>query len=175
MQLTLQSERLFIRTLTIIDAGFMLQLMNSPNWIKNIGDRRVTNITEASNYILNKIIPSYKKNGFGLFLVCLKEHKKPIGICGILQREGLNTPDLGFAIIPAMEGQGFATEASKVVIQFAREELNLSILAGITKPNNIASISVLKKLGMQFEQSIQLPEDPNTFSLYTMVLHKATL
>ncbi|MBA4257974.1 MAG: hypothetical protein C0446_02340 [Chitinophaga sp.] len=173
MQLTLQSERLFIRTLTIIDAGFMLQLMNSPNWIKNIGDRRVTNKTEASNYILNKIIPSYKKNGFGLFLVCLKENKKPIGICGILQREGLNTPDLGFAIIPAMEGQGFATEASKVVIQFAREVLDLSTLAGITKPDNIASISVLTKLGMEFEQSIKLPEDPNTFSLYTMVLHKA--
>jgi len=173
MQLTLQSERLFIRTLTIIDAGFMLQLMNSPNWIKNIGDRRVTNKTEASNYILNKIIPSYKKNGFGLFLVCLKENKKPIGICGILQREGLNTPDLGFAIIPAMEGQGFATEASKEVIQFAREVLDLSTLAGITKPDNIASISVLTKLGMEFEQSIKLPEDPNTFSLYTMVLHKA--
>ncbi len=173
MQLNLQSERLFIRTLTIIDAGFMLQLMNSPNWIKNIGDRRVTNKTEASNYILNKIIPSYKKNGFGLFLVCLKENKKPIGICGILQREGLNTPDLGFAIIPAMEGQGFATEASKEVIQFAREVLDLSTLAGITKPDNIASISVLTKLGMEFEQSIKLPEDPNTFSLYTMVLHKA--
>lgn len=173
MQLNLQSERLFIRTLTIIDAGFMLQLMNSPNWIKNIGDRRVTNKTEASNYILNKIIPSYKKNGFGLFLVCLKENKKPIGICGILQREGLNTPDLGFAIIPAMEDQGFATEASKEVIQFAREVLDLSTLAGITKPDNIASISVLTKLGMEFEQSIKLPEDPNTFSLYTMVLHKA--
>ena len=166
MQLNLQSERLFIRTLTIIDAGFMLQLMNSPNWIKNIGDRRVTNKTEASNYILNKIIPSYKKNGFGLFLVCLKENKKPIGICGILQREGLNTPDLGFAIIPAMEGQGFATEASKEVIE-------LSTLAAITEPDNSASISVLTKLGMEFEQSIKLPEDPNTFSLYTMVLHKA--
>ena len=37
MQLNLQSERLFIRTLTIIDAGFMLQLMNSPNWIKILG------------------------------------------------------------------------------------------------------------------------------------------
>ena len=72
-----------------------------------------------------------------------------------------------------MEGQGFATEASKVVIQFAREVLDLSTLAGITKPDNIASISVLTKLGMEFEQSIKLPEDPNTFSLYTMVLHKA--
>jgi RimJ/RimL family protein N-acetyltransferase len=175
MQLNLQSERLSIRTLTIIDAGFMLQLMNSPNWIKNIGDRRVTNKTEASNYILNKIIPSYKKNGFGLFLVCLRAHKKPIGICGIIQRAGLKTPDLGFAMLPEMEGQGFATEASKVVIQFAREVLDLSTLAGITKPDNIASISVLKKVGMEFEQSVQLPEDPTTFSLYTMVLHKAVL
>ena len=118
MQLKLESARLTIRTLTIIDAGFMLQLMNSPNWIKNIGDRHVYNKTEASNYILNKIIPSYHKYGFGLFLVQLKAEKKPIGICGIVKRDGLSTPDLGFAMLPEMEGQGFATEASDFVIVF---------------------------------------------------------
>ncbi|WP_439505256.1 GNAT family N-acetyltransferase [Sediminibacterium sp.] len=173
MQLNLQSERLSIRPLTIIDAGFMLQLMNSPNWIKNIGDRQVKNKTEASNYILNKIIPSYHKFGFGLFLVQSKLDKKPIGICGIVKRDGLITPDLGFAFLPEMEGRGFATEASRLVIQFAKEALQLPTLAGITKPENTASIKVLEKLGMKLEKSIQLPQDTCSFSLFTMALHKA--
>lgn len=172
MQVNIETERLQIRALTIIDAGFMMQLMNTPTWIKNIGNRNVNNKTTASNYIANNIINSYNINGFGLFLVNLKKEYQSVGICGIVKREGLTTPDLGFAIMPKYEGKGIATEASKAVIEYATESLQLSTLAGITKPENIASIRVLEKVGMKFKEMIQLPKDPNLFSLYTMALHK---
>ena len=87
MQLNIETERLRIRALTIIDAGFMLQLMNSSTWIKNIGNRNVTDTTTASNYIATNIINSYNINGFGLFLVILKKDNQAAGICGIVKRE----------------------------------------------------------------------------------------
>ena len=172
MQLHIETDRLRIRALTIIDAGFMMQLMNTPTWIKNIGNRNVNDSTTASNYIANNIINSYHINGFGLFLVAVKKDNQSAGICGIVKREGLVIPDLGFAMLPKYEGKGIATEASKAVVQYAKETLQLSQLAGITKADNIASIRVLEKVGMEFKEKILLPQDANMFSLYTMALHK---
>lgn len=172
MRLNIETERVRIRALTIIDAGFMMQLMNTATWIKNIGNRNINNKTAASNYIANNIINSYHVNGFGLFLVAQKKDNQSIGICGIIKREGLVLPDLGFAFLPEYEGKGFATEASKAVVKYASESLQIAELAGITKPDNLASIRVLEKVGMEFKQMIQLPQDANEFSLYTMALHK---
>lgn len=172
MLVNLETERFRIRALTIIDAGFMLQLMNTPSWIKNIGSRNVNDKTTASNYIANNIINSYNINGFGLFLVTLKKSNQPAGICGIVKREGLTIPDLGFAMLPVYEGKGFATEASKAVVSYAEKILGISTIAGITKPENIASIRVLEKVGMQFDKLIQLPQNSDLFSLYTMALRK---
>jgi len=170
MQLHLETERLRIRALTIIDAGFMMQLMNTPTWIKHIGNRNINDKTTASNYIANNIINSYNINGFGLFLVTQKKDNQSAGICGIVKREGLTIPDLGFALMPNFERKGIATEASKAVVKYAKESLQLTQLAGITKPENIASIRVLEKVGMEFKQMIQLPQDANMFSLFTMAL-----
>ncbi len=175
MRLNIETERVRIRALTIIDAGFMMQLMNTDTWIKNIGNRNINDKTAASNYIANNIINSYNINGFGLFLVSTKNENESIGICGIVKREGLTIPDLGFAFLPKYEGKGFATEAGKAVVKYATESLQLVELAGITKPDNLASIRVLEKVGMQFKQLIQLPQDPNMFSLFTMALHKEAL
>lgn len=172
MRLNIETERVRIRALTIIDAGFMMQLMNTATWIKNIGNRNINNKTAASNYIANNIINSYHVNGFGLFLVAQKKDNQPIGICGIVKREGLALPDLGFAFLPQYEGKGFATEAGKAVVKYASESLQIAELAGITKPDNLASIRVLEKVGMEFKQMIQLPQDANEFSLYAMALHK---
>jgi len=108
-------------------------------------------------------------------LVILKKDNQAAGICGIVKREGLTTPDLGFALMPKYEGKGIATEASKAVVKYAKESLQLSALAGITKAENIASIRVLEKVGMEFKQMIQLPKDPNFFSLFSMALHKEAL
>jgi len=172
MHLNIETERLRIRALTIIDAGFMMQLMNTPTWIKNIGNRNITDKTAASNYIANNIINSYNVHGFGLFLVALKNNNQSVGISGIVKREGLTIPDLGFAFLPKYEGNGIATEAGKAVVKYAAESLQIVELAGITKPDNLASIRVLEKVGMQFKQPIQLPQDSNIFSLFTMALHR---
>ncbi|MBL7759464.1 MAG: GNAT family N-acetyltransferase [Sediminibacterium sp.] len=166
----LTTERLIIREMSIVDASFMLRLMNTPNWIRFIGDRNVKTVSDASNYISSRIISSYRLNGFGLYLVALKNNRKPIGICGLVKREGLNHPDLGFAILPEYERMGYASEAAAAVLEYAGTSLRLTEVEGITTNNNLASVSVLEKAGMHYVKNIQLPGQDADFMLFSRIL-----
>ena len=169
--LPITTERLVIREFSIIDAAFIVELMNCPGWIRFIGDRNVKTRSAASNYIQDKIIRSYRNIGFGLYLVLLKDTKTPIGMCGLVKREGLQNPDLGFALLPQYENTGYTSEAAGAVIQYARQVLQLKELDGITTADNKASVRVLEKAGLIFLEQKLLPGHPNSFMLFTMVLH----
>ncbi|TAH12357.1 MAG: N-acetyltransferase [Sphingobacteriia bacterium] len=162
----LETDRLYLRELSILDSDFMLQLMNTPSWLSFIGDRNVRYKTAASNYISEKIISSYRNNGFGLYLIVLKTKKLPIGICGLVKRDGLLIPDLGFAILPEHEKNGFATEAAKSILLWAKEKLLLPEVCAITTEINNKSIQVLENIGMTFQEKIVLPANKDNFLLY---------
>ncbi|HJV20620.1 MAG TPA: GNAT family N-acetyltransferase [Sediminibacterium sp.] len=164
--LALTTERLLIRELNIVDAAFIFRLMNAPNWIRFIGDRNVKTVADASNYISSKMIRSYRINGFGLYLVTLKNTRESMGICGLVKRDGLDHPDLGFALLPQYEGMGYASEAAAAVLEHARDTLHLKQVEGITTKNNMASVSVLEKAGMKYVENIKLPGDEADFMLF---------
>jgi ribosomal-protein-alanine N-acetyltransferase len=111
----LTTPRLALRELTETDAPFMLQLLNEPSFIRNIGDRGVRTVEDAREYITNGPQASYARFGFGLYLVELRPALTPIGICGLLKRDQLPEPDIGFAFLPAYWSQGYAKEAAAAV------------------------------------------------------------
>lgn len=162
----LETERLYLRELSILDSDFMLTLMNTPSWLTFIGDRNVRYKTAASNYISEKIISSYRNNGFGLYLVLIKSTKTPIGICGLVKRDGLLIPDLGFAILPTFEKKGYATEAANAVLTWAKDTLMLTEVCAITTELNKKSIQVLENIGMIYHQKIVLPADKDNYLFY---------
>ena len=162
----LETDRLYLRELSILDSEFMLQLMNTPSWLTFIGDRNVRNKSAASNYISEKIISSYRNNGFGLYLIVLKTNKLPIGICGLVKRDGLLFPDLGFAIMPEQEKNGFATEAANAILFWAKDYLKLTEVCAITTELNKKSIQLLESIGMSYHQKIALPADKDNYLLY---------
>jgi ribosomal-protein-alanine N-acetyltransferase len=96
----LETERLVLSRLTPHDAAFIFELVNEPSFIQNIGDRNVRTHDDAVRYIQQGPMASYEQNGFGLYLVELKQLAIPIGICGPLKRETLEHPDIGFAFLP---------------------------------------------------------------------------
>jgi RimJ/RimL family protein N-acetyltransferase len=167
----IETDRLYLRELSIVDADFMLTLMNTPSWLTFIGDRNVRYKTAASNYISEKIISSYRNHGFGLYLVLIKSTKTPIGICGLVKREGLLIPDLGFAILPEFEKKGFAKEAANAVLSWAKETLMLPEVCAITTELNKKSIQVLESIGMIYHQKIVLPADKDNYLLYKKELN----
>jgi RimJ/RimL family protein N-acetyltransferase len=153
----IETERLFLRRLTVEDARFIIELVNEPAWIQNIGDKGVRTIADGCLYILNGPIASYKRYGFGLYLVELKDSRVPIGICGLIKRDTLEDVDIGFAFLQKFWSKGYAYESAAAVIEYGRKELGLNRIVAITIPENYGSIKVLKKIGLRFEKMFQLP------------------
>lgn len=166
----LETERLLVRQLSRDDAEFMLELLNEPSFIQNIGDRGVRTLEEARSYIQNGPIASYAKNGFGLYLVVLKETNEPIGICGLIQRDGLGDVDIGYAFLPKFWSRGYAVESALAVKSYAKNAIGLHHLVAITDPANQGSIRVLEKIGLRFEKMIRLSEDEIELKLFAAEL-----
>lgn len=162
-----ETERLLLRLLSTDDRVFILKLLNEPSFLQNIGDKGVRNLDDAGQYILNGPMASYAKNGFGLYLVVLKDTLAPMGICGLIKRDGLDDPDIGYALLPEFWSNGYALEAAAAVMIFAQETLRINRIVAITSPDNQASIRVLNKLGLQFEMMIVLPGSSAESRLFT--------
>ena len=94
----LETERLYIRKLTLDDALFFFELVNDPDWIQFIGDRNVKTENDAKEYLKNRILPSYENLGLGFYLVIEKESSLSIGISGFVKREMLEHVDVGFGV-----------------------------------------------------------------------------
>lgn len=159
----LKTDRLILRYANAQDAKFILDLINSPEFIQNIGDRKVHNLADSEQYILNRMVAGYSKWGFGSYIVESQETQIPMGLCGLVQREGLEFPDIGFAFLRPYWHKGYALESSLAVLQYAKEKLNLHRVLGITKLDNQPSIRLLEKLGLKFEKIVELPgvSEPN--------------
>ena len=166
----LETERLLIRQLSTDDAPFILQLLNEPSFVQNIGDRGVRTLSDAEIYIEKGPVASYARNGFGLCLVTLKESGESIGMCGLIKREALEDVDIGYAFLPKFWSMGYAFEAALACKQYAHEVIGLTRLVAIVDPENQGSIRVLEKLGMKFEKMIRLSVDDIELKLFAVEL-----
>lgn len=164
--IALETERLVLAQLTAQDAPFILQLVNEPSFIQNIGDRGVRTIFDAEKYIANGPVTSYALNGFGLWRVTLKETGEAIGMCGLIRRDALEDVDVGYAFLPRFWGKGYASEAVRGALTFAKTSAQLTRVVAIVDPNNQGSIRVLEKAGFQFEKMVQLSADDIELKLF---------
>lgn len=154
----LEINRLVLRELNLDAIPFIISLLNSPGWLQYIGDRGVKNEEQAKDYLFKGPMKSYMDHGFGLYVVNEIISRLPIGLCGLIKRDTLEYPDLGFAFLPEFMGKGFALEAAKGVLEFAKRELGLITILAIVIPNNKSSIRLLEKLGFKYQRPIQLKE-----------------
>ena len=152
----LETEHLKLREFRLDDAGFVLRLLNEPSFLHFIGDKGVRNLDDARQYILNGPIASYKKHGFGLYLVQLKSTETSIGMCGLLKRDTLPDIDIGFAFLPAFWNKGYAFESAAAIMAYAKNVLKLPRIVAITDKDNEASGKLLEKLGLIFDRIIDL-------------------
>jgi RimJ/RimL family protein N-acetyltransferase len=162
----LETERLILRQLTPDDSEFILELLNDPSFIQNIGDRNVRTIDDACSYILNGPVASYAKNGFGLYLVLLKETGESIGMCGLIKRDVLDDVDIGYALLPRYWSRGYAVEAAQATKEYAKDVIGLKRIVAIVDPANEGSIRVLEKLGLRYEKMVRLSADDIDLKLF---------
>lgn len=162
-----ETERLILSKFTLEDAPFFLELVNSPNWIKFIGDRNTKTLKDAEERIKEGHFKSYKKYGFGFYKVKLKEEQnKVIGTCGLIKRDTLDDVDIGFAFLSEYESRGFGYESSLEIIRLAKDVFHLKKIVAITNPDNEKSIRLLEKLGLTFEKKVKPFEDDEELLLF---------
>ena len=152
----LETERLTLSELASGDAPFILELLISRGFIENIGDRGVRDLESAGGYI-ERARTDYAANGFGLWRCDLKATGEAAGLCGLVKREGLEHPDVGYAFLERFWGTGLATEAAAACLAYGLKTLGLATIVAITTPANAGSIAVLRKIGLRFSGMIQLP------------------
>ena len=145
----------------------MLDLLNQPSFIKYIGDRRVRNLEQSREFIESRYRASYRKNGFGLYAVELKDGKTPIGICGFVRRDSLPDADIGFAFLPQFERKGYALESASAVMEYGRKVLGLKRVLAITSVDNESSGRLLGKLGFKYEGLTTLQNDTEEIKLFS--------
>jgi RimJ/RimL family protein N-acetyltransferase len=150
----LETRRLRLRYLTAAEAPFMLELLNDPDFIRNIADRGVRTRDEAERYILERLVPSYEQHGFGQYFVESKQSGAGVGICGLLRRDCHPDVEIGFAFLRPARGQSYASEAGQAVLDFGIRTLQLERIVALTAPDNFASMRVLEKLGFQFDRMV---------------------
>jgi RimJ/RimL family protein N-acetyltransferase len=161
----MRTSRLDLRELDSGDAEFILELLNEPGFIRFIGDKGVRTLADARDYIHHGPRDSYSRNGFGLYAACLLDGT-PIGICGLVKREGLNDPDVGFAFLSRYWSSGYAVESAAAVLAHARDTLRIERVVAITSPDNWSSIAVLEKIGLKFERMIRLADHSPELKLF---------
>lgn len=155
------SERLYLRELREEDASFILEILTDPDFVANVGDRGVHDPSAARRYISDHVLASYRSHGFGLYGVELRPRSALLGICGLLRRIPRPDVEIGFAFVPRARGQGYALEAARATLDFARGTLGLVRIAAITAPHNHRSIRIVERLGLRCEGKVRLaPEGP---------------
>lgn len=162
----LETERLVLRWLGLEDAAFILELLNEPGWKRFIGDRGVGSLEAARDYIERVPMASYRERGFGLYAVERKSDGLPVGMCGLIKRDGLDDVDVGFALLSRFEGQGYAREAAGATLAYARDVLGHERVVAITAEDNDRSARVLERIGMSYEGKIRLSPDGELLRLY---------
>lgn len=147
MNYILETKRLQLREFTINDATHFYQLNLDDDVIKYTGDVAFSSINEARIFLEN--YTDYKKNGFGRWAVISKETGEFLGWCGLKLNEE-NLVDLGYRFYKKEWGKGYATESAKACLHYGFKTLNLDTIIARTATENVASVKVLEKLGMQF-------------------------
>ena len=167
---TFETERLILKPTLEEDAAFILELLNTPKWIKYVGERNVKTVEDGKNYILEKMKPQLLKLGFGNYTLIRKTDNAKMGTCGLYDRDGFEGVDIGFAFLPEYEKQGYAYEAASKLKEVAFNELGIEVISGFTTKDNLASQKLLEKLDFQLEGTAKFSGEEEELLEYK--LHK---
>jgi ribosomal-protein-alanine N-acetyltransferase len=155
----METARLRLREMSGDDAGFILEVLTDPDFIANVGDRGVHDLSAARRYIAEGPGGSYLEHGFGLYLVERLADRAPLGICGLLRRDSHPDVEIGFAFVPRARGHGYALEAAGATLAFAQRTLGLTRVVALTAPDNHPSIHILESIGLRFERMVRFMPD----------------
>ena len=106
---------------------------------------------ERSRQFVERQMALYGERGFCLWKLRPRDGGV-IGFCGLQPLPESEEIEIGWWLARAWWGRGLATEAALVAMRDGFERVGLRGIVAIAQPGNVASIGVMRKLGMQFER-----------------------
>ena len=159
------TKRTRIRKITLADAPFLFELLNTRDWINYIGDRNLNTISDVESYIEKIFINVYQECGFGYYHISSSDGDD-IGIAGFFKKPYLENEDYGFAILPKFYQMGFGYEVGEALVNYGTKEFSFTKLDAVTMQSNCASQKLLEKLGFTRIGLITLPDKSEEDLLY---------
>ena len=136
--------------------SFLVDLYNSPLFLSSEGKTGVYTPQQAEERIRNSFATGHDSHGYGQYLVSLKTipeasfaESRPIGSVCLTKVQHYSAPDLGYAIIPEENGKGYATEAAKRLLEYAKDVLGVTKVLGFCKASDIHSQRTMEKIGLE--------------------------
>lgn len=133
----------------------MLQLLNSPGWLRFIGQRNIRTTEDALAYIKSIL----DNPNVTYWVIRGKQTNELIGVVTLIQRAYLEFQDIGFALLPRFEGQGYASSALRILQEELEKDRSKEALQAITLADNERSINLLLKLGFSFQKTIDVESE----------------
>lgn len=164
----LTTARLSLHRMSLDDAGFVLQLVNEKGFVRHIGDKGIRTRDHARRYIREVPMSDYARYGYGGYLVRRRSDEAAVGMCGLYRRENLDHPDLGFALLDAFTGLGFAFEASQAVLDHARDTLGLGRVAALAGEDNPRSRALIERLGFERRGTFRMADGDTPLCYYAI-------
>lgn len=154
MKKTIETERLILRPFTEQDAEASFIMNTDPEVMRYLGGVEPTSVEKVREMLKKSTLADYEKHGFGRHAVIHKESKEFMGFTGLKYIPELDEVDIGYRLIPKFWRQGYAYESVLPCMEFGYNELKLDRLVALANPENIASISLMKKLGLTYEKNV---------------------
>lgn len=148
MKTILETERCYLRELSVDDAQSFYDLNADPEVVKYTGDKPFQNVFEAKSFLEN--YNQYELYGYGRWAVISKSDNEFLGWCGLRFMPDLDGVDLGYRFFRKYWNQGYATETAKACVEYGFNNLKLTKIVGRSMEDNVGSVKVLEKVGMTF-------------------------
>ena len=158
IETVIETERLLLRPFILEDAQDFYDLNADPEVTKYTGDGAFATVEAATHFIRN--YHPYTTEGMGRWAVLRKSDGAYLGWCGLRYVPELENVDLGYRFFRKYWGQGYATESGKACLEYGFKKLHLKTIVTRAMKDNIGSVRVMEKLGMQFENEIDFEKHP---------------
>jgi len=166
MNIKIETDRLIIREFNEKDYKAVYEFGSNLKVNKYTGDKLIESLNEAKGIINNIWLKEYNKYGYGRWATIYKPDNKIIGFAGLKFLPEFNETDIGFRFLPEYWNKGIATEASKEIVKYGFENLELIRIIGIAIPENIGSCKVLEKTGLGFYKKDDYDGDGKIYNWY---------
>jgi ribosomal-protein-alanine N-acetyltransferase len=170
MEFIIETERLYLRKINRQDIDDLFEMDSDPEVHKFIENNPVSSKEQIAE-VVDMLNRQYEENGIARWAVVEKQSLECIGWAGLKYfRETVNNHkgfyELGYRFKQKHWGKGYATEASKAIIEFGFKNLGIDSIFAITHPGNKNSIKVLEKSGFELIEQFDYDGDiTNWFEL----------